>query len=237
MGLVDPAKPPEIGLLPGDLGVAQAVRSRLQARRGESVQLDECRVAGDRLIEKEEPSRDQYDEHEEAGHHRGDGAGRDRRPFALVAFSGHGALRPLLRVVPTAGRSAARARPRPRPWRRRPRERRARQAPTPTFRRATDHAERRRRASKCRPRAFRGTSAHALPRAADNRRNGAENNRAREEAELSSVRARQIPGSVDGLITVPFDDEGHEAKVKGAERGREHEPADVSVRDRDRARG
>ena len=48
------------------------------------------------------------------------------------------------------------------------------------------------------------------------------------------MRARQIPGRVDGLVAVPFDDEGHQSKVEGAERGREQESADVAVRDFDR---
>src|SRR5947209_13225221 len=73
------------------------------------------------------------------------------------------------------------------------------------------------------------TRANPFPGAADDWCRRSEKKSADQEAAPQPMNARQIPGGVDRLVAVPFDDEGHEAEVKCAARGREQESADVAV--------
>jgi hypothetical protein len=88
----DEAERVEHRRLERDLAAVEGGRPVENLDRRRDGRLDECRVVGDRFEEKEEPSRDEHDEHEEAGHHPGDKAGGDRGPFALVAFHAHGRI-------------------------------------------------------------------------------------------------------------------------------------------------
>ncbi len=47
--------------------------------------------------------------------------------------------------------------------------------------------------------------------------------------------AREVPGGVDGLIAVPFDDKRHQAEIEGAKRRREQETPDIAVSEFDGA--
>ena len=79
--------------------------------------------------------------------------------------------------------------------------------------------------------------ADALPRAGDDGHGGSEHKRAEQQREGQSMRSRQVPGRVVGLVAVPLHDEGHEAEVESAERARQQQRRNVAFGKRDGARG